>query len=207
MSFPNDYTGYLGYFGSKKCCELRGIGLTGPTGPPGPDGPYGFPGPRGPTGIPGPAEPYENCSFGTIGFNGKTIVGSTPFSIPVYGTFNVGSYYSVNVSAYLSGATSLTYPNISFNMREYIDTTQFNFYPSTFSNDGATPDAPYFLTGTTAGAITTYSYTGTVNDWILYDQKITGVFIHYIDVYVNNTSGDTSSTFTVKMNATVTPII
>jgi hypothetical protein len=208
MSFPNDYNNYLGYFGSKQCCELRGIGLTGPTGPLGPDGPYGFPGPRGPTGIPGPAEPYKTSGFGTIFFNGKNINGHTPFSIPVYGTFNVGSYYSVNISAYVSGATGITYPNISFNMREYIDTNQFNFYPSTFSNDGTVYTTPYFLTGTTAGiTFTTYSYSGTVNDWFLYDQRIAGVFNHYIDVYVSPTSDDPTSTFTVKMNATITPII
>jgi hypothetical protein len=208
MSFPNDYSGYLGYFGSKKCCDLRGIGTTGPTGPPGPDGPYGFPGPRGPTGIPGPAAPYSTCAFGTISYNGRNINGNTPFSIPVYGTFDIGSYYSVNVSAYISGATGITNPNISFNMREYIDTTQFNFYPSTFSNDGVTYTTPYFLTGTTAGTLsTTYSYTGTVNDWFLYNQRIFGVFNHYIDVYVTPTSDDPTSTFSVKMNATVTPII
>lgn len=208
MSFPNDYSGYLGYFGSKKCCELRSIGMTGPTGPPGPDGPYGFPGPRGPTGIPGPAAPYKTCAFGAISYNGKNINGNTPFSIAVYGILDIGSYYSVNVSAYVSGATGITNPNISFNMREYIDTTEFNFYPSTFSNDGATYSAPYFLTGTTAGtSSTTYSYTGTVNDWLLYNQRISGVFNHYIDVYISPTSDNSDSTYTVKMNATVAPII
>lgn len=207
MSFPNDYTTYLGYFGSKKCCDIRSIGEDGPTGLPGPDGPYGFPGPRGATGIPGPSEPYNTCGFGTISLNGQQIVGATPFSIPIYGIYNTNSYYSFNISAYILGQNAgITFPNISFNLREYSNNSEYIFYPQTFSYQGSTVVTPYYLTGVTGNtAGTIYSYTGTVNDFIWYNQYATGISNHFIDVYINP-SADPESSFTVKINAAVIPI-
>ena len=52
---------YSNYLGSKRCCDLRGLGPIGPTGPTGAKGaigPYGYTGPTGPSGGPtGPTGP------------------------------------------------------------------------------------------------------------------------------------------------------
>jgi hypothetical protein len=42
--------GYLGYLGSKKCCDIKGLGPIGSTGSTGPMGPVGLAGPAGPVG-------------------------------------------------------------------------------------------------------------------------------------------------------------
>jgi len=61
MTSQSYYTNYIGLYGSRKCCDLRGPGPQGVQGPTGP-GAIGIAGPTGPTGsktfiIPHPLKP------------------------------------------------------------------------------------------------------------------------------------------------------
>ncbi len=200
MSLSN---GYLTYLGSKKCCDLRGLGPTGATGAEGPVGPQGVPGIAGATGPPGPAGPLGVGGYGIYPYSStlQSISITTPFQIPIGGSLVSGSVYAVQASVFISGAVQLTNPNISFNFTDLPPATT-PLYPSTFSNISNSPTTPFYLTSTTsAGPL--YSYTGTVTDYFLYTGA-TGIQNHNVNVYVN--PANTNVAFTVKMTATVTPI-
>jgi hypothetical protein len=197
MSLSN---GYLTYLGSKKCCDLRGLGPTGATGGEGPMGPQGLPGTIGPTGPPGAAGPVGAGSYGSLALTGQSISTSTPFQIPIAGTMSPGKIYAVQASVFISGTTAITpNPNISFNFTDNPGSTAF--YPSTFGNTGNVVTTSFYLTSTTG--LSPYSYTGTVTDYFLYNGS-TGIQNHNVNMYVN--PANTNSIFVVKMNSTVTPI-
>lgn len=99
MSLSN---GYLTYLGSKKCCDLRGLGPTGATGGEGPMGPQGLPGQIGPTGPPGAAGPVGAGSYGSLALTGQSISASIPFQIPIAGTMTPGKIYAVQASVFIS---------------------------------------------------------------------------------------------------------
>jgi len=197
MSLSN---GYLTYLGSKKCCDLRGLGPTGATGGEGAKGPQGIAGPLGPTGPPGPAGPVGPGSYGLLGLTAQSISGSSPFQIPIAGTLSPGNIYAVQASVFIAGTTAITPdPNISFNFTDV--PSSGTIYPSTFGNTGNTVITPFFLTPTIGGP--PYAYTGTVTDFFLYNG-MTGIQLHNLNVYVN--PSNTNYVFTVKMTSTVTPI-
>ena len=93
-------SGYSSYLGSKKCCDLRGPGPTGPqgsTGSQGPIGSKGFTGPTGATGSTGFTGPTGPT--GPTGFTGPT--GPTAPGVNVYGSF----YSDVTQSVGTTGNT------------------------------------------------------------------------------------------------------
>jgi hypothetical protein len=198
MSLSN---GYLTYLGSKKCCDLRGIGPTGATGADGSMGPQGLQGIPGPTGPGGPAGPVGAGSYGTLTLVNQSVSGNTSaFQIPISGSLSPGKIYAVQASVYISGTTALTpNPNISFNFTDVPGSG--TFYPSIFGNTGNTVTTPFYLTSTTGGS--PYSYSGTVTDYFLYNG-LTGIQNHNVNIYVNPSNSNT--VFNVKMNSTVTPI-
>lgn len=197
MSLSN---GYLTYLGSKKCCDLRGLGPTGATGGEGPMGPQGVPGIPGPTGPAGAAGPLGAGSYGSLALTGQSISTSTPFQIPIAGSLTPGKIYAVQASVFMSGTTAITpNSNISFNFTDNPGSAVF--YPSTFGNTGNVVTTPFYLTSTTGGS--PYSYSGTVTDYFLYNGS-TGIQNHNVNIYVN--PANTNSVFGVKMNSTVTPI-
>uniref|UniRef100_A0A6C0CT75 Collagen-like protein n=1 Tax=viral metagenome TaxID=1070528 RepID=A0A6C0CT75_9ZZZZ len=196
MSLSN---GYLTYLGSKKCCDLRGLGPTGSTGAEGPMGPQGIAGPLGPTGPPGPAGPVGPGSYGLLSLENQSILGNTAFQVPIAGTLSPGNIYAVQASIFIAGSTAITpNPNILFNFTDVPSSD--TFYPSIFGNTGILP-TPFFLTPTNGGP--PYAYTGTVTDFFLYNGN-TGIQLHNLNVYVNPENQNT--VFTVKMTSTVTPI-
>jgi hypothetical protein len=201
MSLSN---GYLTYLGSKKCCDLRGLGPTGATGAEGPMGPIGLPGSIGPTGATGPvgpAGPLGAGGYGVLSLINQSISTTTPFQIPVAGILETGKIYAVQVSVYISGTTAITpNPNISFNFTDVPSSTPF--YPSTFGNTGNIATTPFYLTSTIGAS--PYSYTGTVTDYFLYNPSVSDIQNHNINIYL--TPGNTFSVFNVKMNTTVTPV-
>jgi hypothetical protein len=197
MSLSN---GYLTYLGSKKCCDLRGLGPTGATGGEGPMGPQGIPGIPGPTGPAGAAGPLGAGSYGLLSAVGQSISGVTAFQIPVGGSLTPGKMYAVQASVFISGSTAITpNPNISFNFSDI--PSSGTFYPSIFGNTGNTVTTPFYLTS--AAGAGTFSYTGTVTDYLLYNG-VTGIQNHNVNVYVN--PSNSNSVFNVKMTSTVTPI-
>lgn len=197
MSLSN---GYLTYLGSKKCCDLRGLGPTGATGSEGPMGPQGLQGIPGPTGPPGPAGPVGSGSYGSLILIGQSISTSTPFQIPILGTMSPGKIYAVQASVFISGTTAITpNPNISFNFTDVPGSTAF--YPSIFGNTGNTVTTSFYLTSTIGPS--PYSYTGTVTDYFLYNGS-TGIQNHNVNMYVN--PANANSVFNVKMTSTVTPL-
>jgi hypothetical protein len=68
---------YTNYLGSKKCCDLRGLGPKGPAGPPGPQGPQGFYGISGATGQKGDTGPTGRSCRGPTGDTGPPGTGVT----------------------------------------------------------------------------------------------------------------------------------
>jgi hypothetical protein len=197
MSLSN---GYLTYLGSKKCCDLRGLGPTGATGGEGPRGPQGVPGIPGPTGPAGAAGPLGVGGYGQLTLGGQPISTTTPFQIPFGGSLTPGSIYAVQASVFISGSTAITpNPNISFNFSDV--PSSGTIYPSVFGYTGNTVTTPFYLTSATAAG--TYSYTGTVTDYFLYNG-VTGIQNHNLNVYV--TPSNSNSVFNVKMTSTVTPI-
>lgn len=125
---------YANYLGSKKCCNLKGIGpqgLPGPTGQQGPIGPYGFTGskgekgPTGPTGRSckgdtgpaGPAGPAGGPTgpigqTGPIGPTGPSQWNISSFTGPTGGYYNgIGYTGDVQVfgNLYVEGGIDPTY--------------------------------------------------------------------------------------------------
>jgi hypothetical protein len=195
MSLSN---GYLTYLGSKKCCDLRGLGPTGATGGEGAMGPQGSPGAIGPTGPAGPAGPLGVGGYGSISST-ATISTTTPFSIPIGGTMSPGKIYAVQISVYISGSVSLSNLYISFNFTD--SPSILTYYPSTFTyTSTATTPTPFYLTSVNSGLI----YTGTVTDFFLYNGP-SNITNHFVNVYVNPASVS-PNTYSVKMTATVTPV-
>lgn len=204
MSLSN---GYLTYLGSKKCCDLRGLGPTGATGGEGAMGPIGLNGETGATGGTGatgpvgPAGPVGEGYYGSISLTGESIVGATAFQIPIGGIFATNKYYAIQTSVYISGSTSIVNPNISFNFSD--NPTPGTYYPSTFGNTGNTVTTPFFLTSGSAGS--TYSYSGTITDWILYNPSPNqNKQLHNLNMYINPTAN--YPIFTIKMTTSITPI-
>uniref|UniRef100_A0A6C0H9A1 Collagen-like protein n=1 Tax=viral metagenome TaxID=1070528 RepID=A0A6C0H9A1_9ZZZZ len=197
MSLSN---GYLTYLGSKKCCDLRGLGPTGATGAEGPRGTQGLPGIPGPTGPAGAAGPLGAGSYGQLTLGGQSISTTTPFQIPIAGSLVPGKMYAVQASVFVSGTVQLTNPNISFNFTDVPSSVPF--YPSIFGNTGNTVTTPFYLTATSGPS--PYSYTGTITDYFLYDG-VTGIQLHNLNVYINPASVS-PNTYNLKMTSTVTPI-
>ena len=89
---------YLGYFGSKKCCNSQKTGLQGPQGPQGEDGPRGIVGATGLRGITGPTGASCTGPTGPVG-DGKTFIIDhplNPFKYLVHACLEgpeVGVYY------------------------------------------------------------------------------------------------------------------
>lgn len=199
MSLSN---GYLTYLGSKKCCDLRGLGPTGATGGEGPMGPQGLAGPRGPTGPAGAAGPVGAGSYGTLSLVNQSVSGNTAFQIPIAGSLSSGKIYAVQASVYISGTTAISpNPNISFNFTDVPSSSSSTFYPTIFGNTGNTVTTPFYLTSTVG--LSPYSYTGTITDYFLY-TGVTGIQNHNVNVYLN--PSNSNSVFTIKMTSTVTPI-
>jgi hypothetical protein len=193
MSLSN---GYLTYLGSKKCCDLRGLGPTGATGADGPIGPQGVPGIPGSTGPAGPAGPLGVGGYGSISVT-SSITSTTPFSIGIGGTLTPGSVYAVQISVYISGSVSLSNLYISFNFTDSPATQ--TYYPSTFSYpSGGSVTNPFYLTSVNSGLI----YSGTLTDYFLYNGS-TAIQNHNVNVYVNPTS---ANSYSIRMSATVTPV-
>jgi hypothetical protein len=198
MSLSN---GYLTYLGSKKCCDLRGLGPTGATGGEGPMGPQGVQGIPGSTGPPGAAGPLGVGGYGQL-TSGGSISTTIPYQIPIGGSLTPGSVYAVQASVFVSGSVALTpTPNISFNFSDV--PSSGIIYPSVFGNTGNIVTTPFYLTSS-ASSGPTFSYTGTVTDYLLYNG-VTGIQNHNVNVYVNPASVS-PNTYTVKMTSTVTPI-
>lgn len=197
MSLSN---GYLTYLGSKKCCDLRGLGPTGATGAEGARGQQGVQGIPGPTGPPGPAGPLGVGGYGLLSAVGQSISGVTAFQIQIGGSLTPGSVYAVQTSVFISGSTAIApNPNISFNFSDI--PSSGTIYPSVFGNTGNTVTTPFYLTGVTGPGI--FSYTGTLTDYLLY-TGVTGIQNHNVNVYVN--PSNSNNVFNVKMTSTVTPI-
>lgn len=198
MSLSN---GYLTYLGSKKCCDLRGLGPTGATGAEGARGQQGVQGIPGPTGPAGAAGPLGAGSYGQL-TSGGSISTTIPYQIPIGGSLTSGKMYAVQASVFVSGSVALTpTPNISFNFSDV--PSSGIIYPSVFGNTGNIVTTPFYLTSS-ASAGPTFSYTGTVTDYLLYNG-VTGIQNHNLNVYVNPASVS-PNTYTVKMTSTVTPI-
>lgn len=117
---------YTQYLGSKKCCDLRGLGPQGPTGPTGAKGligPYGYTGPQGPTG-----------PQGLIGPTGPTGIGYTGPTGPQGANFYTN--YSITQITAVSGGSTYNIPSSS------IDPNYYNVYQVDTTNGTLTINLP-----------------------------------------------------------------
>jgi hypothetical protein len=209
-NYTGTYQNYLGYLGAKKCCELRGLGPKGDQGATGPPGPIGIgqKGSDGATGATGPAGPAGSsglyCCYGTFPISSsQTIVSTTPFVVPLYGSLLNDQMYAVNISVYISGTVALvSQPNITFNLSNNpeISGSGLPFYPQIFKN--AAGGVPMYLT---SGPTTpTYVYTGSINDYVYYSPTI-NLTAPILNVYISPNSVS-PNTYTIKIVATVNPV-
>jgi hypothetical protein len=221
MSLSNNYLSSLGNLGTRKCCDLKGLGPIGPVGPHGPIGPIGPDGTEGITGFIGPQgklttggySSYANESFSMDDDVNKYI----SFTTLLNGNFESNKHYLYNMSFYLTSPNlDLTIINsFRFNITFYV-TVEYashglvNYYPSTFFTSDEPPSTfptGMLLTQTNSGS--TYSYSATLNDWVYIDPgELTDINIlnMYITIRINYSTRPTSSTFEFKWTSAVTPV-
>jgi len=204
-NYTGTYQNYLGYLGAKKCCELRGLGPKGDQGATGPPGPIGIgekgdKGDTGDTGADGPAGSSGlYCLYGNTQLTNQSIT-ATSFIVPLNGgSLLTDQMYAVNISVYISGAASLTSPNITFNLSNNPEQGGAPFYPQIFKNLGGVP--MYLTSGPTTP---TYVYTGSINDYVYYTPSI-DLIAPIINVYISPNS-TLSNTYTIKITATINPV-
>lgn len=214
-NYSGTYQNYLGYLGAKKCCELRGLGPKGEQGPTGAAGPIGIgrigengaTGATGATGAQGPAgSSGVYCCYGQYYSSTPSGTTSDPFSIPLSGSLLANVVYAVNISIFITNVTPLTftsYPNVTFNLTEFPSVPGVStYYPSTFNN--LTSGCQMYLNMQNIGD-NTYTYTGTLTDWVLYNPSlcINTTPNPYLNVYILPIS---SAPCTIRITATVNPV-
>ena len=205
-NYTGTYQNYLGYLGAKKCCELRGLGPQGPQGATGPQGPIGVgeKGDKGATGETGPAGPAGTsglyCLYGNLQLTSQSIVSANPFLVPMSGgSLLTGQMYAVSISIYISGTSSLSSPNVTFNLSNNPETGGAPFYPQIFKNLAGVP--MYLNSGS---PVSPFVYTGSINDYVYYTPSI-DLIAPIINVYISPSSVSTN-TYTIKITATVNPV-
>ena len=185
MSLSN---GYLGYLGSKKCCDLKGLGPNGSTGPTGPMGPVGLAGPAGPagpsgglgltgaTGATGPAgaDLYTGTNYRDLisfaftqnnGTPGASISRNTYPPVIIFTQPNAVSIAFINFN--FTNTTALSNLTVEkFILYDLTNCTNYNFgsynLVSPYTLNGATSIGawgPYTVTSAAANTITPISVT------------------------------------------------
>jgi len=222
MSLSNNYLSNLGNLGTRKCCDLKGLGPIGPVGAHGPIGPIGPDGTEGITGFIGPPGKLSTGGYSSYVNESFIMDGGTyaSFTTLLNGSFESNKYYVFNMSFYLSGDTSIEDPNeIDFNITFNISVEYANyddiveFSPSTFFIDDTTT-ATYpigmLLTQTNSGS--TYSYSATLNDFVYIDPSEygipsdTNILNMYINVRLNYKVVPFMYTANFKWSSSVTPV-
>jgi len=221
MSLSNNYLSNLGNLGTRKCCDLKGLGPIGPVGAHGPIGPIGPDGTEGITGFIGPQGKLSTGGYSSYVNESFIMDGGTyaSFTTLLNGSFESNKYYVFNMSFYLSGDTSILDPNeidfnITFNISvEYANYGIVEFSPSTFFIDDTTT-ATYpigmLLTQTNSGS--TYSYSATLNDFVYIDPSEyeipsdTNILNMYINVRLNYKVVPFMYSANFKWSSSVTPV-
>jgi hypothetical protein len=211
MSLSNNYLSNLGNLGTTKCCDLKGLGPIGPVGPHGPIGPIGPDGTQGITGFIGPPGKlstggYSSYSISSYYMDSTDTYRYNSFSTLLNGIFESNKYYVFNMSFYLSGNISIPAPeeidfNITFNISvEFANYSgTYYFSPSTFFiNDAPLETYPIGMLLTPTNSGSTYSYSGTLNDYVYIDPTLYGIpaGTTILNIYIN-----------VRVNYQVTPYV
>jgi len=225
MSLSNNYLSNLGNLGTRKCCDLKGLGPIGPVGPHGPIGPIGPDGTEGVTGYIGPQGKLSTGGYSSYVNESFTMDDDTDkyisFTTLLNGNFESNKYYLYNMSFYLtsSGLSASLINNYKFNITFYV-TVEYasyglvNYYPSTFFvDDDPTVTYPTGMLLTPAKfGDTYYSYSATLNDWVYIDPSAddiptdTNILNMYITIRINYSTRPTSSIFEFKWASAVTPV-
>lgn len=207
----SSFNNYMGYFTSKKCCDYRGLGTIGTVGPQGPIGNTGTNGPKGPRGYPGPVGPggvggYFLYSTGT---SSVSINESTPFVVYNNYAFKPNTYYLFNISFWISYkssskplTTDTTSTNITFNYKEELPGSNYQFYyPSMYNNTDK--GVPFFLFENTDYR----AYSGTLSDWFLYNPTydINDATSKYFNIYISPSSTGSYS-YSIQFDIAVKPL-
>ena len=154
---------YSNYLGSKKCCDLRGLGPQGPAGPTGAAGPQGFYGQTGATGKKGDTGPTGRSCKGDTGPAGPPgpsgpaggptgDTGPTGFTGPTGDTGSTGDTGPTGPTG-STGPTGVTGPT---------GPTGFTGPTGDTGPTGGTPWALSSFTGPTGAFYTGIGYTGDV---------------------------------------------
>jgi hypothetical protein len=215
MSLSNNYLSNLGNLGTRKCCDLKGLGPIGPVGAHGPIGPIGPDGTEGITGFIGPQGKLSTGGYSSYVNESFIMDGGTyaSFTTLLNGSFESNKYYVFNMSFYLSGDPDVEDPNeidfnITFNISvEYANYGIVEFSPSTFFIDDTTT-ATYpigmLLTQTNSGS--TYSYSATLNDFVYIEPNDNNILNMYINVRLNYKVVPFMYTANFKWSSSVTPV-